>query len=95
MCPVPPLDETPALLQGLAAPASTLTVFVETDDPTLCFIGKPVDWTDRAMWIEEISPNATWDDTMSKWRYRDITRIDVGCRYEAALFEVAGPPPAR
>ncbi|MGO4604597.1 hypothetical protein [Terrabacter sp. 2YAF2] len=93
--PMPPLNGTGPLLQGLAAQVPTLSVFVETDDPEVCFIGVPVDWTDRAMWLDEISPKATWDDTMSKWRYRDITRVDVGGRYEAALFEATGPPPTR
>lgn len=93
--PMPPLEDTGALLQGLAAQAPTLTVFVETDDPTVCFIGAPADWTAGAMWLDEISPHATWDDTISKWRYRDNTRVDIGCRYEAALFEAAGPPPTR
>lgn len=93
--PMPPLDDTGPLLQGLAAQAPILSLFVETDDPEVCFIGVPVDWTERALWLDEISTKATWDDTMSQWRYRDITRVDVGGRYEAALFEAAGQPPTR
>lgn len=92
---MPPLDVTGSLLQGLAAHGPTLSVFVESDDPEVCFIGVPVDWTERALWLDEISPQATWEDTLSQWRYRDITRVDVGGRYEAALLEAAGPPPTR
>ncbi|MFZ1175101.1 MAG: hypothetical protein WAO15_02245 [Mycobacterium sp.] len=91
--PIPPLDATAALLQTLAAAAPTVTVHVENDDPEVCFIGAPVGWTAGALWMQEISPSATWDDTLSTWRYRDVTRVDVGARYEAALYEVAGPPP--
>lgn len=93
--PLPPLDGTGALLESLAAHAPTMTVHVENDDPEVCFIGAPMEWTERAVWIQEVSPTAEWDDTLSKWRFRDVTRVDVGGRYEAALFEVAGPPPPR
>jgi hypothetical protein len=81
------------MLQCLASQAPTVTVHVENDEPGVCFIGVPMEWTDGALWMQEISPRATWDDTLSKWRFRHITRVDVGASYEAALYEVAGPPP--
>lgn len=93
--PMPSLDDTASMLQGLAAHGPTLSVFVETHDPDVCFIGVPVEQTGRSLWLDEISATATWDDTTSRWRYRDITRVDVGGRYEAALVEAAGPPPRR
>lgn len=93
--PMPSLERTADMLRSLASHVPTVTVHVEHDDPEVCFIGAPVEWTDRALWMQEISPKATWDDTLSKWRFRDVTRVDVGASYEAALYEVAGPPPQR
>ncbi|WP_344254698.1 hypothetical protein [Terrabacter carboxydivorans] len=93
--PMSPLDDTRVLIHGLAAQSPTVSLFVETDDPDVCFIGVPVERTDRSAVLDEISPEATWEDTVSRWRYRDITRVDVGCRYEAAPVEAAGPPPTR
>lgn len=79
------------MLRALAGRSPVLSVFIERDDPDVCFIGVPVKWGRRSVWLSEINAGAEWDDTVSKWRYRDITRVDVGGRYEANLIEVAGP----
>jgi hypothetical protein len=43
----------------------------------------------RSVLLREISPSAIWQETPSKCRFVDITRVDFGGRYEAALWRVA------
>ncbi|RNI23933.1 hypothetical protein EFY87_06620 [Flexivirga caeni] len=88
-----PLDRTGALLRRFADVAPLLSLYTETDDPDECFVGKPVRWADTEVCLREISPAARWEDTVSVWRYREITRVEVGDGYAAALAEVGGEPP--
>lgn len=88
------LDSTDGLMRTAAAALSLVTLHIERDDPDVCFIGVPVEIADKSVWLQEINPQAVWNDTLSRWRYGEITRLDFGGRYESALIEVAGPPAA-
>ncbi len=86
------LDDVRSVVTSLAAPL--VTVHPEHDDPDVCFVGQPRGFGRRTLWLRELTPAATWTNDVTKHRLDAITRIDVGGRYEQALLELAGPPPA-
>lgn len=90
---VPNLHRTESMLHDLSALFPAFSIYEEDRDPRNCTVGAPVDWTTGAVWITEVTPTACWDDSLTKSRFRDISRVDVGDRYERNLLEVAGPPP--
>lgn len=86
------LDDASGLLSSLTG-EPLVTVHAEHDDATICFIGAPVGLGERSLRLLEITPRAVWHDRPTKHRVEDLTRVDVGGRYEEALLNVAGPPP--
>lgn len=86
------LDATGGLIESAAAFESLVSLHIEREDPDVCFIGAPVDSRRHSVWLRGISPEATWDDTRSRWRYSQVTRVDLAGRYTYALLEVVGPP---
>ncbi len=91
----PALDDTATMVRWLAEHSAVLTVWVERDTTDECFVGTAVQWGARAFWMAELDPTGDWDETVSKWRYRNITRVDIGGQYERNLAAAAtGAPPA-
>ncbi|CAN5468077.1 hypothetical protein BH10ACT1_BH10ACT1_14830 [soil metagenome] len=70
-----------------------VTVFTERVDPTVCAIGRPIRIGSRSVTFLDVSSSATWSDETRSLRLDDITRIDVGARYEQVLHRLAGYPP--
>jgi hypothetical protein len=91
---VAPLDKTRHLIESLGSTHPIVAVFIEDEDPNVCFIGRPERITARAVHLREVTPQAEWRRG-SKWTFGRITRLDAGGGYEEALAEVAGPPPSR
>ncbi|WP_203912048.1 hypothetical protein [Rhizocola hellebori] len=93
--PDPPiaLGSTRELLLSTAKYPLT-TLLVEECDPQVAYIGVPQAIGQKSLSLREISPSAKWSKTLTRYRYRDLTRIEVGAKYEDALFSVAGPPRA-
>lgn len=60
------------------------------------YIGLPVSWHKKksVLW-HDVNPNGKWDREPYKARYVQITRVDFGGRYLAALQRVAGQRPER
>ncbi|WP_426572669.1 hypothetical protein [Aquihabitans sp. McL0605] len=88
------LSSCEAVIRSLAVSFPLLTIFTEADDPRVCAVGRPVRLTKSAVHLLDISAEGTWDETKPRrFRYDDITRIDVGGRYETALHELGGYPP--
>ncbi len=83
------LDDTPALVRGLSAVYPVVTIYTERVDAGLCFIGVPVDFTDRGVVVHEIRYDGGWHPELSEWDYEDITRIDVLDTYARRLYAVA------
>ncbi|GAC1361691.1 MAG: hypothetical protein NVSMB32_01000 [Actinomycetota bacterium] len=90
---IPPLDldSTAALLATAAALSPLVTIFVEDDYPDACFIGKVVRIGKKRVRLQEIDPEARWWRGR-KWRLADISQVQIGGRYESALYEVGGDP---
>lgn len=87
------LDGTAELVRTASEVAPLVTLHFERDDPTVCFIGRPVRFTKTSVQLLEIDPQAEWEASPSKWRLADVTRVDFAGRYEQALALVGGAPP--
>ncbi|MCU1370213.1 MAG: hypothetical protein JWO77_1407 [Ilumatobacteraceae bacterium] len=81
-------------IRSLAAAFPLLTIFTEARDPRTAAVGRPVRTGKNKLDLLEITADGTWDGRDPiRVRYGDITRIDVGGRYEQALHELGGYPP--
>jgi hypothetical protein len=95
--PTPPavqvdLDSTRGLLTSLMT-QPLVTVHPENEDADICFVGAPAGLGDRSLRLLEVTPRAVWNSRPTKYRLDDITRVEIGGRYEQALLSVAGPAP--
>lgn len=70
-----------------------LNVQPENDNPDVCYIGAPEGLGDRSLRLLEITPRGVWGTRTTKYRVQDITRVEIGGRYEQALLSVAGTAP--
>ena len=89
------LSSAEAIIRTVGEGRDALTIHQEKDKPDACFIGAPVDWGRKSVWLLEIDRHARWDTEMTKYRLKDITRIDFGGGYEDALLTVSGAKPDR
>ena len=88
------LDDLAELVRSAAEVAPLVTLHIEADDPTVCFIGRPVRFTSRSVHLLQITPEAEWDGEPTRWKFSDVTRVDFGGKYEEALSLIGGTPPA-
>ncbi|RBY88029.1 hypothetical protein DQ244_15805 [Blastococcus sp. TBT05-19] len=88
------LESAGELIRTAADVAPLVTLHLEEDDPTECFVGRPVRFTSRSVHLLFITPEAEWDGTSDEWSFAEVTRVDFGGRYEEALALVGGAPPA-
>lgn len=84
------LDNARGLLTSLMA-QPVITIHPEQDEPDICFIGAPAGLGDRSLRLLEVTTRGVWNSRPTKHRVDDITRIEIGGRYERALLSVAGP----
>lgn len=87
------LEGLPALIASAAEMAPLVTLHLEAMDPDVCYIGRPVKLTHKRVHLLDITPSAQWRDRPRKWHLADVTRVEIGGRYEQALALVGGPPP--
>ncbi|RBY80594.1 hypothetical protein DQ238_08435 [Geodermatophilus sp. TF02-6] len=88
------LDGVAELVRTAAEVASLVTLHAEEDDPTVCFVGRPVRFTTRSVHLLGITPQAEWADRPDTWAFADVARVECGGRYEEALALIGGAPPA-
>jgi ribosomal protein S18 acetylase RimI-like enzyme len=77
---------------GVAAPLVSLSK--EHRSTSSCRIGSPTSLGRRSVWLLEVDPDARWDPHATRFRYRDLTRIEFLGAYERDLRRAAGPRPA-
>lgn len=70
-----------------------VTIHREQIDPDVCWIGKVQDVGRGRVSLLGITPNAAWEDSPDRFHLNEITRVDFGGDYEAALHLVGGNPP--
>ncbi|SDL26923.1 hypothetical protein SAMN04487916_107121 [Arthrobacter sp. ov407] len=83
------------IITSAAALQTLVTLYTEQQWPDECYIGAPVDWEKKRVWLLEVDGQARWERDMSSYRLKQITRIEFGGDYEKALIAVAGPLPPR
>lgn len=86
------LDTDEGLVRTLGEAFGLVAVFIEADDPDVCFVGQPRVVTRDALSLFEVTPSAEWEGELTEYAFEDVTRVDAGGRYERALSLVAGEP---
>lgn len=65
-----------------------VTILREEMDETICSIGRIEELKNRIFLLRELSTTAQWEG-VRRFRYSDVTRIDVGGKYEEGLWMYA------
>lgn len=89
------LSTTRGLIENAHAHFTLVNLQMERDAPDVAFIGVPTRWGKKKVWLNEVDSAAIWTDTVSKWAFADITRVQFSTTYGNDLLLVAGPPPGR
>jgi len=84
------LDSTKQLLLSANLAFPLVAIFREESDCHVCHIGRVLTVNRGTVTLQEINPNATWDDAPTTYPLNEITRIGFGGDYEAALHLVGG-----
>jgi hypothetical protein len=78
-------------MRTTAAGWPIIAVYAEREDPDDRLVGAPTNLTSDGFTLQEITPEAAWHETVSRWTYREVTRVEFGGAYEDSLLAVAGP----
>jgi len=93
LTPSPPsdilLEDWPSLLASADAYFPLITVYPAHRHPGDRYIGRVSKLKKRSVVLREINPQAKWIKPRAPYRFADITQVDFGGRYEAALWRVA------
>jgi hypothetical protein len=95
VAPVVRLDHVTELITDAAARAPMVTVHREFHRPDACWIGVVRKVSGRTISLLKVDPSGRWARKPCTYRLNQVTRVDVGGRYEDALHLVAGPAPKR
>lgn len=88
------LDRTADVLTTMAA-LGVVTIHTERHRTDVCWLGVPteVDAERRRFRLTPLTPAATWDAEPMRFRFREVSRVEVGAAYAARLLDLAGAPP--
>ncbi|MGW3321466.1 hypothetical protein [Streptomyces virginiae] len=89
--PALPLDRLADLAQGASRAFGLVSLHVERDAPNACWIGEVAAVRPKSLRLREVDPEARWRPELSKFPFKDVTRVGFGGRYERTLLEFAGP----
>jgi hypothetical protein len=87
------LSSVRTLVKTAAATAPLIGIECEKSAPKCAFFGVPLKMKKGVLTLRDINVDGRWDPTPSKHRLSDITRVQVGTRYEQALAAIGGPTP--
>jgi len=87
------LDSLPELLSSASRLFPLVTIHRERAKPDTCDIGRVVGIFKSHVSLQEIGPDAIWEEEPTEICLREITRVDFGGGYEDALHIVGGSPP--
>lgn len=90
--PMPPagisVTSLSELLKSVAEHYPLITLHLERTKPDACFIGPLVSMTERTFTIEDLNSCGEWSGPR-RMKFSDVTRVDFGGGYEAALAVTA------
>jgi hypothetical protein len=93
--PTEPLDLTgPAsFLPAIGQLATVFVLHEETRRPDMTWIASPTEVRKNTTWVRMIDPDGTWNDFLTKSKYRHLTRLDFCDDYSRAVLSIAGTHP--
>jgi hypothetical protein len=86
------LGNVGALLVSASRLFPLVTVHREVMEPDVCWIGRVLGIHRGRLSLLQITPNACWEEQPEAFRLSEITRVNFGGGYEAALHLVGGDP---
>ena len=90
--PAVSLHSIKELLDSVSRAFPLVTIHLERTSPDVCYIGRVLGIRKGNVSLVEIRPDATWEETPTNYRLKDITRVNFGGDYEDALHIVGGHP---
>jgi hypothetical protein len=93
---IPEDAKTRDVIEAAASSAPLIGVHSEQHESEPMWIGRLEGTRKKRFGLLFINPDGTWDSEPDEYRYKDITRVEVGSRYLEALerFGDAPPPPS-
>lgn len=82
----------PEFLRSVSRHYPLLTIHPERTKPDICYIGRYLSATDQTLLIDDLNCNGEWSGPR-RIKLNDITRVDFGGGYEAALAVTAPKRP--
>ena len=82
------LDRTKRLIESMARLAPIIGIEQEHRAPGTQWIGVPVGYDRRRLILHEVRPDATWREEPFAFKFRRITRVEIGNHYKKALATV-------
>jgi hypothetical protein len=88
------LNSLPALLESIGKRYALITIHPEKVKPDVCYIGPLLSMAKATFTIDDLDQNAEWSGPR-RLKFSDVTRVDFGGGYEAALAATAPKRPKR
>jgi hypothetical protein len=85
------LNSAQEVVAGAMAAAGLVSIHTEKLHHDTLNIGVPKKYGRTFLHLREVDTQARWYLTR-KYRWEDITQVQIGSRYELALYDVAGSP---
>lgn len=82
------------LIDGAAGRADIFALHFELLDGEPLFIGRLIKRRKKSIDLHFVGRDGVWADEPERWKYRDVTRIEMGGRYLTALNRFADPYPS-
>lgn len=77
-----------ALLKSANRAFPLVTIHQERTHKGACYVGRALAFKPQSFALKNLDPDATWAET-KRYRFRDLTMVDFGGRYEDALYRVS------
>ena len=84
----------PDLIKSASALASIIATHFEVLDGEPLSIGRPLTLRNKSFDMHYVGRDGIWSPHVERWKYRQVTRIEVGGRYLSALNRFADHYPA-
>jgi hypothetical protein len=82
------------LLQAASSIADVFAIHMEVLEGEPLAVGRLIELRNKSIELHYVGRDGVWADESERWKYRHITRIEVGGRYLGALNTFADPFPA-
>lgn len=81
------------LIKAVSARADIFSLYFEVLDGEPLFIGRLIKLRNKSFDMHYLGRDGVWAREAERWKYRHVTRIEVGGRYLNALNRFADPHP--